>query len=97
MDDETPETMRQWDSLSESHRHPKNLAVVAVKSLAFPDEHRCRVTILQDADCWNPVVSIVVETFEGGQRTIEIHEDDDPLSLAARVRATAELLITEGA
>ena len=97
MDDVASETMRQWESLSESRRHPRNIAILAVKSLAFPDEHRCRVTILQDADYWNPVVSIVVETFESSQRTIEIHKDDDPLSLAARVRAMAELLITEGA
>ncbi|WP_432789391.1 hypothetical protein QYM46_13790 [Brevibacterium sp. K11IcPPYGO002] len=96
MDDEASETMRQWDSLTEGQRHPKNLAILALESLALPDEPRCRVTIVQDADYWNPVVSIVVESSEGGRRRVEIHEDDGPCSLATRVRAAAEQLITEG-
>lgn len=96
MDDEASETMRQWDSLTEGQRHPKNLAILALESLALPDAPRCRVTIVQDADYWNPVVSIVVEISESGKRTIEIHGDDDPLSLAAQVQAAADELITEG-
>ncbi|MFP3397616.1 hypothetical protein SB749_14895 [Brevibacterium sp. SIMBA_078] len=96
MHDEGSETMRRWDSLSDSQRHPKNLAILAVESLALRDEHQCRVTILQDADYWNPVVSIVVESSEGNQRKIEIHGDDDPCSLATRVRAAAQELFAEG-
>lgn len=90
MVDEALETMRRWDSLPEGQRHPKNLAILAVESLALPDEHRCRFTILQDADYWNPVVSIVIETPEGDHWRVEIREDDDPCSLAARVRTAIE-------
>jgi hypothetical protein len=97
MDDEESETMRRWDSLPEGQRHHKNLAILTLESLALPDEPRCRVTIVQDADYWNPVVLIIIETSEGDHRRVGIHEDDDPCSLATRVRAAADELITEEA
>lgn len=87
---ETTETLRRWDALPESLRHAKNLAMLAVEHLALPDGHPCRVLVLQDADYWKPTVSVLVELSEDAQRTVEILDGDDPVTLAARTRAAAD-------
>jgi len=87
---ETSEAVRRWDALPASLRHPKNLAMLAVEHLALPDGHPCRVLVVQDADYRNPRVSVLVELAGVAERTVEILGDDDPVALAARIRAAAD-------
>ncbi|WP_157975652.1 hypothetical protein [Brachybacterium sp. YJGR34] len=90
---ETSEATWRWDALPGSLRHAKNLAMLAVEHLAFPDDHPCRVLVLQDADYRNPKVSVLVELAADAERTVEILDDDDPVALAARIRAAADALV----
>ncbi|GAA2394690.1 hypothetical protein [Gordonia cholesterolivorans] len=89
----TEEASLRWDSLPEGQRHPKNLAILVVEHLALPADYPCTVTVLQDVDYRNPVVSVLVALPDGHERTVEIHVDDDPVSLAARMRVAAEVLV----
>lgn len=57
MTEETSEALRRWDALPEGLRHPKNLAMLAIEHLVLPDDHPCRILVLQDADYRNPKVS----------------------------------------
>jgi len=90
---ETSEAVRRWAALPESLRHAKNLAMLAVEHLVLPDDHPCRVVVVQDADYWNPRVSVLVELAGGAERTVEILGGDDPVALATRIRATADDLL----
>lgn len=82
-----------WDALTEGQRHPKNLAILTVEHLALPADHPYSVKVLQDVDYRNPVVSVLVGLPDGQERIVEIHDGDDPSSLAARIRAAADELV----
>ena len=93
MTEETSEALRRWDALPEGLRHPKNLAMLAIEHLVLPDDHPCRILVLQDADYRNPKVSVFVELPGDAERTVEILDGDDPLALAARIRDAADDLV----
>lgn len=89
----TEEASLRWDSLPEGQRHPKNLAILAVEHLALPADYPCTVTVVQDVDYRNPVVSVLVALPDGHERIVGILDGDAPVSLAARIRsAVAELV-----
>lgn len=89
----TEDAAARRDALPEGQQHPKNPASLAVEHLALPADHSYTVTVLQDVDYRDPVVSVLVARPDGQERIVEIRDGGDPSTLSASIWTAADELV----
>ncbi len=90
MTEHESDATRTWGALANSQRHPKKSHYSPSSISHCRVRHPCGVAVVQEVAWQKPEVTVRVESAGRGDITVEVGPEDDPVSLAGKIKSAIE-------